>query len=134
MLEAHSHALDPVLRNRTRHVVTENVRVDQARQALADGRVDDLGRLISASHRSLRDDYEVSCPEVDELVAALEAAEGVFGARMVGGGGGGMVLALVGDDAVADLPRELESRLGRKRPSPRLLALHPADGAECAAC
>ena len=134
MLEAHSDALDPVLRNRTRHVVTENVRVDQARQALADGRVDDLGRLISASHRSLRDDYEVSCPEVDELVAALEAAEGVFGARMVGGGGGGMVLALVGDDAVADLPRELESRLGRKRPSPRLLALHPADGAECAAC
>ncbi|MCH8853360.1 MAG: galactokinase [Planctomycetes bacterium] len=134
MLEAHSHALDPVLRKRARHVVTENVRVDQARQALADGRVDDLGRLISASHRSLRDDYEVSCPEVDELVAALEAAEGVFGARMVGGGGGGMVLALVGDDAVADLPRELESRLGRKRPSPRLLALHPADGAECAAC
>ena len=134
MLEAHGHALDPVLRKRTRHVVTENVRVDQARQALADGRIDDLGRLLSASHRSLRDDYEVSCLEVDERVAALDAAEGVFGARMVGGGGGGMVLVLVESHAVADLPGELEGRLGRNRPPPRLLALHAAEGAECTAC
>ena len=134
MLEAHGHALDPVLRNRARHVVTENVRVDQARQALVDGRIDDLGRLLSASHRSLRDDYEVSCPEVDELVIALEAVEGVFGVRMVGGGGGGMVLALVRRDALGDVPRELEDRLGRNRPSPRVLTLHPADGAECEAC
>ncbi len=134
MLEAHGHALDPVLRNRTRHVVTENVRVDQARRALADGRIDNLGRLLSASHGSLRDDYEVSCPEVDELVAALEAAEGVFGARMVGGGGGGMVLALVESDAVADLPRQLAERLRHNLPPPRLLTLCAADGAECEAC
>ena len=134
MLEAHGHALDPVLRNRTRHVVTENVRVDQARRALADGRIDHLGRLLSASHGSLRDDYEVSCPEVDVLVVALEAAEGVFGARMVGGGGGGMVLALVESDAVADLPGQLAEYLRRNSPPPRLLTLHAADGAECEAC
>ena len=134
MLEAHGHALDPVLRNRTRHVVTENVRVDQARRALADGRIDNLGRLLSASHGSLRDDYEVSRPEVDELVAALEAAEGVFGARMVGGGGGGMVLALVESNAIAEMPRELAERLRCNRPPPRLLALYAADGAECEAC
>ncbi len=101
---------------------------------LADGRIDNLGRLLSARHRSLRDDYEVSCPEVDELVAALDAAEGVFGARMVGGGSGGMVLALVRRDALADLPGELESRLGPERRKPRLLALRPADGAECMTC
>ncbi|MCZ6651946.1 MAG: galactokinase, partial [Planctomycetota bacterium] len=134
MLEAHDDALDPVLRLRTRHVVTENARVERARRALADGLFDDLGRLLSASHRSLRDDYEVSCPEVDELVAALEAAEGVFGARMVGGGGGGMVLALVESDAVVDLPRQLAERLRRNLPPPRLLTLCAADGAECEAC
>ncbi len=134
MLEEHGSALGAVLRLRTRHVVTENARVERARRALADGLFDDLGRLLSASHRSLRDDYRVSCPEVDELVAALDAAEGVFGARMVGGGSGGMVLALVRRDALADLPGELESRLGRKRPSARLLALRPADGAECMTC
>ena len=134
MLEAHDDALDPVLRLRTRHVVTENARVERSRRALADGLFDDLGRLLSASHRSLRDDYEVSCLEVDELVTALEAAEGVFGARIVGGGGGGMVLALVRRDALADLPCELEDRLRHNRPSPRLLTLHAVDGAECRAC
>ena len=67
-------------------------------------------------------------------MAALDAAEGVFGARMVGGGSGGMVLALVRRDALADLPGELESRLGPERRKPRLLALRPADGAECMTC
>ncbi len=134
MLAAHGQALDPLLRSRARHVVTENARVHQARQALADGRIDDLGRLLSASHRSLRDDYEVSCPEVDELVTKLEAAEGVFGARMVGGGGGGMLLALVEDNAITRLPDELKSSLACGGRKPRLLALHAADGADCRAC
>ena len=74
MLEQHGHTLDRVQRNRTRHVITENARVYHARQALADGLMDDLGRLLSAGHRSLRDDHNVSCPEVDALVAALDGS------------------------------------------------------------
>jgi galactokinase len=80
---------------RARHVVSENARVLDATRALADGDAERLGRLLSESHRSLRDDYEVSTPELDALVAALEAA-GAFGARLTGAGFGGCVVALAG--------------------------------------
>lgn len=79
------------LRARARHVVTENARVLQAVEADAAG----FGELMNASHRSLRDDYEVSHPQVDALVAALQALPEVFGARMTGAGFGGAVVALV---------------------------------------
>ena len=78
---------------RGRHVVSENARVLDATRALADGDADRLGVLLSESHRSLRDDFDVSTPELDALVAALEAA-GAFGARLTGAGFGGCVVAL----------------------------------------
>jgi galactokinase len=78
---------------RARHVVSENARVLAAAEALATGDTDALGPLLSASHRSLRDDYEVSTPELDLLVAALEHA-GALGARLTGAGFGGCVVAL----------------------------------------
>jgi len=83
---------DPLLRARARHVVTENQRVRDAVVACQsdDGRT--LGRLISESHASLRDDFEVSLPIIDELVAHVEAQGGVLGARIMGGGFGGCVL------------------------------------------
>ena len=85
--------LPPPLDRRVRHVVTENARVREAVAAL-DAKDDaKLGELLSASHRSLRDDYEVSTAELDRLVD-LAAAAGALGARLVGGGFGGSIIAL----------------------------------------
>ena len=76
-----------------RHVITENERVDAAVEALERGDLPELGRLLDASHASLRDDYEVSVPEVERTVAVCKRA-GALGARIMGGGFGGSVLAL----------------------------------------
>lgn len=84
---------DPVLRRRARHVVTENQRVRDAAAALAEGDHIELGRLFTESHGSLRDDFESSTPAVDAVVDRLVATEGVYGARMTGGGWGGCVVA-----------------------------------------
>jgi galactokinase len=82
------------LNRRTRHVLTENARVDQTVEALANHDLERVGRLLDASHASLRDDYEASVPEVERTVERLKEA-GAAGARMVGGGFGGSVLALL---------------------------------------
>jgi galactokinase len=87
-------ALPPPLGRRVRHVVTENGRVEQAVAALRAGDAARLGAVLAAGHASLRDDYEVSTPDVDLLVDLLSAEAGVYGARMTGGGFGGAVLAL----------------------------------------
>ena len=85
---------DPVLRRRARHVVTENERVLAAAARLRRGDVAGCGDLLNASHASLRDDFEISWPEADVAVDAAVAA-GALGARMMGGGFGGSVIALV---------------------------------------
>ena len=85
---------DPVMRRRVRHVVTENQRVLDTVDLLRQDRCGEIGRLLTASHDSMRDDYEITVPEVDAAVeAALQA--GAYGARMTGGGFGGCVLALI---------------------------------------
>jgi galactokinase len=92
--EATTHeGLPAPLGRRVRHVLTENARVDAMAAALAAGELARAGELLRASHASLRDDYEASVPEVERTVEALERA-GAAGARMVGGGFGGSVLAL----------------------------------------
>jgi galactokinase len=85
---------------RVRHVLEENLRVDAMVEALRAGDLEAAGRLLDASHASLRDDYAASVPQVERTVAALKAA-GAAGARMVGGGFGGAVLALLGPGVVA---------------------------------
>ena len=85
---------DPRLRRRARHVVTENARVLATVECLRRGDVAGAGRLMSASHASLRDDFEVSTPALDELVERLDATPGVYGARLTGAGFGGCVVAL----------------------------------------
>jgi galactokinase len=94
--------LDPLSRRRLRHVVTENRRVTGFAAALEAGDLDTAGTLISASHRSLRDDYEVSTPELDAIVDLAER-NGARGARLIGGGFGGSVLALVDADRAGAL-------------------------------
>lgn len=90
---------DEVTRRRVRHVVTENRRVLDTVALLRAGRVREIGPLLSASHDSLRDDFEVTVPELDTAVEAARSA-GAYGARMTGGGFGGCVLALVDADGV----------------------------------
>ena len=87
-------ALPAPLDRRARHVLSENARVDAMVAALAARDLEAAGRLLDASHASLRDDYEASVPEVEATVATLKRA-GAAGARMVGGGFGGSVLALL---------------------------------------
>ncbi len=89
---------DQVLLRRTRHVVTENARVLDAVAALRSGDWEGFGRLLTASHASMRDDYEITVPTVDAAVEAALAA-GALGARMTGGGFGGSVIALLPADA-----------------------------------
>jgi len=91
---------DPLLRRRARHVVSETGRVGEAATALRSSDWSALGGLFVASHASLRDDFAVSCSELDTAVAAAVDA-GALGARMTGGGFGGSAIALVRDDCVA---------------------------------
>ena len=91
---------DPVLRRRAHHVITENGRVLAFVNALSAGDLAEAGRLMAASHESLRDDFEVSTPGLDEAVAGLLGRKGVHGARLTGGGFGGSIVVLAAPGAV----------------------------------
>jgi galactokinase len=94
LAETLPHLADPVMRRRVRHVVTENERVLSTVEALLAGAWDEVGRLFTASHTSMRDDYEITVPTVD-LAVSVSLSQGALGARMTGGGFGGCVLALI---------------------------------------
>ncbi|MDX1615984.1 MAG: galactokinase [Candidatus Promineifilaceae bacterium] len=100
-LKARGTALDEPVRKRARHVITENRRVLQAKAAMGQDDAQRLGRLLDASHRSLRDDFEVSSPALDLMVALAQAHEACYGARMTGAGFGGCAVALVRGDAAS---------------------------------
>ena len=101
--------LNDALYRRCRHVVSEIQRVRLAYEALRSGAVNELGALLNASHASLRDDFEVSCPELDALVENANRCPGVLGARMVGAGFGGCMLSLL---ASAELDRTMQAIIG----------------------
>ncbi|HYY57322.1 MAG TPA: galactokinase [Pyrinomonadaceae bacterium] len=107
--ELYETQLPEPIRRRCRHVVTENARTVRAAEALRSGRLEEMGRLMTRSHLSLRDDYEVSCRELDALVDIASGVEGVLGARMTGGGFGGCTVNLVRRDALEKF-REVVSR------------------------
>jgi len=94
---------------RARHVVTENIRVERFAAAAQRGDPEEMGRAMIESHRSLRDDYEVSCAELDFLVETALEVPGVFGARLTGGGFGGCTVNLVRREAVNGLEAALIS-------------------------
>jgi galactokinase len=99
-LEQFGADLPEVVYRRCRHVVTENARVMSAANALEQGDLDEFGRLMGESHRSLRDDYEVSSRELDVMVELARDLDGVYGARMTGGGFGGCTVNLVAAEHV----------------------------------
>jgi galactokinase len=106
-------ALPAPLDRRARHVVTENARVIDAVAAMKAGDLARVGALFAASHASMRDDYEVSVPEVDALVEAAAADPDVFGARLTGGGFGGAIVALARAGTEHDAARRIADRYAR---------------------
>jgi len=108
-LDAHRDRLPGPVARRVEHVVAENERVQQARDALSDGDVAAVGDLMAASHESLRDNYEVSCDELDAVVEIAAEHPAVFGSRMTGAGFGGCVLSLVDPAGVDDAVDAIES-------------------------
>ncbi len=106
-LQAQADQLDKTTHKRARHVVTENARVLQAVGALLIGDIGTFGRLMNASHVSLRDDFENSMPAMDVMVALAQAHEACAGARMTGGGFGGAAVALVAAGQVEDFIRDI---------------------------
>ncbi|HLV96569.1 MAG TPA: galactokinase [Candidatus Acidoferrales bacterium] len=130
-LQSRRAAMPENVFKRCRHVITEDVRVIEAADALEQNRLDDLRRAMAESHRSLRDDYQVSCAELDLLVELANQAAGVHGARMTGAGFGGCTINLVETNAV-DAFRDrvsagYEQRMGIK---PDIYVCHAADGAK----
>jgi galactokinase len=102
--------LDPVVAKRARHVITENARTLQAAAAMRAGDAAELGRLMNASHVSLRDDFEVSRAELDTMVEIAQAQPGCYGARMTGAGFGGCAVALVQASSAESFAAEVSAK------------------------
>jgi galactokinase len=120
---------DPMLRARARHVVTENERALEAARLLQSGRVRRIGRLLTDSHTSLRDDFQVSCRELD-LAVASSLESGAHGARMIGGGFGGSVIALVDTEHAERLIATVKSAFtAESLPVPVAYSVLPSHGA-----
>jgi galactokinase len=94
-LEAKRRKLPELIYRRCRHIVTENARVLEAERALGSGDLVACGRAMNASHISMRDDFEITCPEVDMLAGLAQTVKGVYGSRMTGGGFGGCTISLI---------------------------------------
>ncbi|MEO7652565.1 MAG: galactokinase [Bryobacteraceae bacterium] len=123
--------LAPIPARRARHVVTENARVNDFCTAAGKGDLTSMGRLFVESHRSLQRDYEVSCEELDFLVDAAIGIEGVYGARMTGGGFGGCTVNLVAASAAADFGGAISARYHRRFGiEPAIYRCRPASGAQ----
>jgi galactokinase len=101
---------DPVIRKRARHVVSENLRVRHAASALRMGDLHTFGRLMNASHQSMKEDYEVTGIEMDTLAETAQNIEGCLGARMTGGGFGGCAIALVKKSRIGPFKEILSNR------------------------
>ena len=130
-LEAKRRKLPELIYRRCRHIITENERVERAAGALRDGNLPTMGELMAASHRSLRDDYEVSSAEPDIMVEIASRQPGVMGARMTGGGFGGCTVNLVHREAAEafrhNVAAAYEQRTGIH---PEIYILSAADGVQ----
>jgi galactokinase len=129
-LPALEKALAPPLLRRARHVITENARVDAVCERLAAGDLEGVGALLAEGMRSLRDDYEISTPELDLLCELGDAHPGCYGSRLTGAGFGGCTLHLAMSDAAEEVAEAIaagfEARFGRRPP---ILTARAAEGA-----
>lgn len=122
--------LPDVIRRRCRHIVTENARTLAAAEAFKNGDLKTVGKLMQDSHRSMRDDFEISCAEIDLLVALAEKFDGAGGARMTGGGFGGCTINLVehkrNDEFIEFISREYKKNTNRRA---EIFRVQSGDGA-----
>lgn len=130
-LEQHRNGLPEVLYRRCRHVITENARVLAAAEALEQDDLNRFGGLMAESHQSLRDDYEVSSEELDLMVELAQKVEGVYGARMTGGGFGGCTVNLVRTEKTDDFRAHVAESYERvTKIKPEIYITTAANGAE----
>jgi galactokinase len=130
-LEEFGRDLPEVVYRRSRHVVTENARVLAAAEALERSELERFGQLMAESHQSLRYDYEVSCRELDLMVELAGKVEGVYGARMTGGGFGGSTINLVDAEHVAQFKQRVSPEYERvTRLKPEIYVCEASNGAE----
>jgi galactokinase len=129
-LEAKRRKLPELIYRRCRHIVTENARVLEAERALGSGDFVACGRAMNASHISMRDDFEITCPEVDMLAGLAQTVKGVYGSRMTGGGFGGCTISLIEASAVDKASQMLTDgyRIGMGR-DVDIYVCAPSDGA-----
>jgi galactokinase len=128
-LEAYGHELPDIVVRRCRHVIGENARVLQAAAALELEDLQAFGKLMLESHRSLRDDFQVSCSELDLMVELAGQAEGVYGTRMTGDGFGGCTIALVEAASVEAFQRTVQEGYERSTGcKPEIYVCSAADG------
>lgn len=129
-LEAQAPTLSKLARRRSRHVVTENARVEQAVAAAGNQDSQTLGLLMNASHESLRDDFEVSSEALDKMVECAQAASGCWGARMTGAGFGGCAVALVAQDQAEAFMNEVRESYAQQTGNvPELYLCQAVEGA-----
>jgi len=117
-------------RKRCLHVVEENERVRDAEASLRRNDIGSFGKLMNRSHESLRDQYEVSCPELDWLVKRAWETDGVYGSRMTGAGFGGCTVTLIEEKAIPKYEARLEVYERIFSFKPEVFLVHPADGAQ----
>jgi galactokinase len=133
-LEKHKSLLPAQIYRRCRHVVTEDERVGYAAQALLHGNLPALGTLMADSHRSLRDDYEVSCAELDIMVEIAGEQPGLIGARMTGGGFGGCTINLVQEESAQSFKSSVAAAYQhRTRIHPEIYVLRASEGVHAVA-
>ena len=128
-LQQYSQELPSIVLQRARHVISENERVLHGVAALRAGNVAEFGRLMNASHASMRDDYNVSIPEMDALVASAQRVSGCFGSRLTGAGFGGCTVSLVENGAVEHFRHEVAAAyLAATGRTASIYVTHAADG------
>lgn len=128
--EMYEERLPEPIRSRCRHVVTENARTLRAADALRANDFEEMGRLMLKSHESLRDDYEVSCMELDVMVEIATSIDGVYGARMTGGGFGGCTVNLVHRSALEKFQEKIAAEYQKAtHQTPTIYVSEPGDGA-----
>jgi galactokinase len=125
--------MDPLSYRRVKHVITENQRVLDVCEALSAGDIAAVGRCLYASHASLRDDFEVSCPELDALVEIVSKVKGTVGARLTWAGFGGCANALVATGALEAVEAAVAAyypvRFPAQKDLPRIWPMQISDGA-----
>ena len=130
LLDRHRTELDEIVYRRCRHVITENARTLKAAEFFGKHDLAEAGKLMFQSHESLRDDYEVSCNELDEMVEIARSVDGVLGSRMTGGGFGGCTVTLVKKENRVNFEEAIKTGYKNKfGKDPDIYQFHAADGA-----